>query len=285
MDQATQAVPQAAVTPETSYLIEEWATWLRDTKNCATGTVRLYRSTVEDAHKTLPGLVTASPEVLERFVQDKGGAPSTILNRCCALTSFFRFLVKYKYRSDNPAAEIDRPKIPQRIPKPIKNIKAVLDAMDREDQIANQYAPGSKRRVGETRDMAVFLFKTGLRIHEAVKFDAPVPCPEEWIVIGKGNKEELIQLDDQAREIWDRLGGKWPIGARGTQRRFEKIRHIERVTPHMWRHTLATVLVEEGVEIGRVSKVMRHSSPTTTMGYAAFSKKQNREALAVLPKV
>lgn len=265
----------------TDELYRDWVIWLSEARKASPNTVRLYQRVLETALREIPDLPNAPTEVLEMWVERKGGSPSSYSNRCSALTSFFRFMVKRKYRKDNPATEIDRPKRPRRIPKPVLNIDAVLDALIEQDRIANELGT-FPRRVGETRDMAVFLMRTGLRIHEAVKFDAPVPCPDKWLMIGKGNKEANLLLDDESRECWNRLEGRWPIGARATQRRFEKVQHIERVTPHMWRHTLATLLVRGGIEIGTVSKVMRHESVATTMGYSAYAEEQTRQALQVL---
>lgn len=266
--------------PTEQELMTEWQEWMEH-RTMAPTTRRLYARVVQVALREIDDLPNAATETLEMWVERKGGSPSSFSNRCSALTSFFRFMVKRKYRRDNPANEIDRPKRPKRIPKPVRNIDAVLDALDEEDRVANDKG-AFPRRVGETRDMAVFLLRTGLRIHEAVKFDAPVPCPDKWLMIGKGDKEANLLLDDESRECWNRLEGKWPVGARATQRRFEKVRHIERVTPHMWRHTLATLMVRGGVEIGAVSKVMRHESVATTMGYSAYAEEQTRSALRVL---
>lgn len=281
MEQVTPVVSE--ITPQEIH--EEWVEWLKETKKSSPNTVRLYSRIVLEAIRDIPELGDATPEGLERWVQNKGGAASSFSNRCSALTSYFRFMVKYKYRTDNPAVEIERPKRPKRVPKPVVNIEGVLQELDEQDRLANAMGP-IQRRVGETRDMALFLYYTGLRIHEAVKRREdpwPMPCPEEMTIIGKGDKEEVIQLRQEAREVSDRLNGRWPVGARATQRRFEKVAHIERVTPHKWRHTLATTLVRQGIEIGRVSKILRHASPQTTMGYAAYAAKENREALSVLP--
>jgi integrase/recombinase XerC len=266
MKQATQ------VPFETLY--EEWHDWMRQSRNLAPNTIHLYGRTVLQAHEDLGDLLGQTTESLEAWARSRGGQAGTYNNRVCALTSFYRFLVKTKRLPANPATEMDRPKQPKRLPKPVQALASVLAQADLEDARANE--KGSiQRRVGETRDMIVFLCETGLRIHEAVACNWPVPCPTEMTITGKGRKEAMIPITQKAQNAWNRLEGKWPIGARATQRRFERLG----ISPHMCRHWRATSLVQAGVDIGTVSKIMRHEGVNTTMGYSAFATEQFREAL------
>jgi integrase/recombinase XerD len=258
-------------------LMAEWRTWMDVSRGLLPSTIRLYTRTVEQAWDDLGDLKDLPSEVLERWVQGKGGRSGTVANRICALTSFYRFLVKTKRRSENPASELDRPKLHRGVPKPVEDLEAVLARMDAEDERANTWG-AIPRPVGQTRMMAQFLANTGLRIHEAVAMAIPVPAPSSVTIIGKGHKEAIVQLNAKAREASDFLGGVWPIGARATQRRFEKVG----IHPHALRHTFCTNLVRKGVEIGTVSKLARHSSPTVTMTYAQYAQDQMSAAVDLL---
>lgn len=249
-----------------SELLAEWHTWMEVSRGLSPNTRKLYGRTVEAAAKDLGDLLEQSTESLERWVQGKKGQAGTVANRISALTSFYRFLVKTKRLPANPASELDRPRQRRGVPKPVANLDEVLDLLDEVDRKANLWG-ASERQVGESRAMAVVLAETGLRIHEAVALEVPVPCPRSVPIIGKGNKEAIILLTEKAREALDFLGGRWPIGARATQRRFEKAG----IHPHALRHTFATRLVQKGVEIGTVSKLCRHSSPQVTMIYAQYN--------------
>lgn len=267
--------------PSDSELIERWSVWMDRTKNLSPNTIKLYRRTVELFSRDIPEFLYASEEQIQAWLEAKGGQAGTFNNRVSGLASFYRWARKQKLILANPCDELDRPKQHKRMPKPVEDLEAALVAADAADIRANERG-SVPRRVGETRDMMILLAYTGFRIHEAVKCDWPTPCPEEAFVIGKGSKEELMLLPEKAREAWNRLGGKWPLTARATQRRFEKIRtkqHPDGIHPHMLRHWRATSLVRAGVEIGTVSKIMRHSSVQTTMGYSAYAKDQFRDAL------
>ena len=254
-----------AVSPGESYLAD-WDTWMEVSRGLSPNTRKLYRRSVESAQRDLGDLLEQTTESLERWVQSKKGSAGTVANRISALTSYYRFLVKSKHLPANPASELDRPRQRRGVPKPVADLDKVLDLLDEVDRRANLWG-ASERKVGESRAMATFLAETGLRIHEAVALEVPGPCPRSVPIIGKGNKEAIILLTESAREAMDFLGGRWPIGARATQRRFKKAG----THPHAFRHLFATRLVQKGVEIGTVSKLCRHSSPAITMGYAAYA--------------
>ena len=262
---AVSAPPQE----DLSQLLAEWRVWMEVSKGLLPNTIRLYGRTVEIAAGEIDNLASASSETLEAWVQGKGGRASTVSNRVSALASFFRFLVKTKRRPDNPAAELDRPKRRKGVPKPVRDLEGaftVLDAYDaRIDNIPN----------GQSRAIATFIAETGLRISEACSVNIAGRAPAELTIIGKGAKEAIVLLTPKAREAIDSLGGSIPIGARAIQRRFERAGFH----PHMLRHHRATSLVRAGVEIGTVSKIMRHSSPAITMVYAEYATDIMRSAL------
>ena len=251
-----------------SELLAEWRVWMEVSRGLLPNTVNLYERTVEIAAQDIPDLPAASTEEIEAWVQLKGGKASTVSNRISALTSFYRFLVKTKKRSDNPAAELDRPRRRKGVPKPVRDLEAALSELDRWDAIR-------ERRTGESRDMAVFIAETGLRISEACSVALDEPAPAEITIIGKGAKEAIVLLTPKAREAIDRLGGRIGIGPRAVQRRFERASFH----PHQLRHWRATSLVRSGTEIGTISKIMRHSSPAITMTYAEYATDQMRSAL------
>ena len=214
-----------------SNALSDWERYLTIERGLKPSSRRLYLRVLEDVRDEVGDPVTLEEEDLRAWLRQRGGKPGTVGNRISALQSFYGFLVKSRVRRDNPSAALERPRGPERHPDPVDDLDDLLPKLDEVDRKANA-SGASSRRVGETRDMAIFLAETGMRIGEAVKCDWPTPCPPEIAVEGRGHQETTVSVSEKARAAWDRLGGTWPCGARASQRRFEKVD----VHPHQFRH-------------------------------------------------
>lgn len=256
--------------PQALERFAQWKTWMEVSRGLLPKTRTLYVSQVSKAAADLGDLTHLNTEDLEQWITRKGGSGSSVSNRISALACFYKFLVKTKVRPDNPALELDRPKRHKGLPRPVQDLDEALASLDALDFKRD-------RRVGETRAMVVFLCETGLRIHEAVAINVPVPAGDVLRLIGKGAKEAIIPLTDKAREAIDFLGGRWPVGIRATQRRFELA--TPRFSPHMCRHWRGTSMADAGADLGDIQAMLRHASPATTLTYAAWSTDRVRAAL------
>ena len=133
--------------------------------------------------------------------------------------------------------------------------------------------------------MIVLMYRAGLRVSEAtgLKCNQIDWKGEALRVIGKGDKERLIPLEPwvidtlikwkeikpKSRELFCTLEGK-PLERRYINAMLERYSDkagIERVNPHALRHTYATELLTDGLNIREVQQVLGHSSVTTTMIY------------------
>lgn len=276
--QAPPPPPPVAVEP-TMDIQARWLAYLRVERNLSPNTIRLYERVIDEVLKQVGPLETITTDDIRVWLHARGGQAGSVGNRISALRSVFKFMSRAKVRAENPMDAIDAPRRHKGVPKPIKDIAAKLRALDEQDARVHATLPNDKkhlRPLGQSRAMVTFLTETGLRIHEAVAMDIEVPCPEILVLIGKGHKEALLPLTEEARQASDFLGGKWPIGARATQRRFEKAGF----TPHQCRHHLGCSLAEAGADLGEIQDLLRHSSPATTRGYAAYSTERLRAAQA-----
>jgi integrase len=210
--------------------IRDWQRYLSGEKDRSENTVRLYTATLEALQREVGEPETLSTPDLRRWLQSRPGQAGTVANRISALKSYYQYLVRFGVRKDDPSSDLVAPRHRPPPGKPVDDLAAILDRLDEEDRRANRTGV-IPRRVGESRDMAIFLAETGLRISEAVKCEWPLPCPPEAVVV-RGRKSERVTLSQAARDAWDSLEGKWPIGARATQRRFEKLNF----NPHQLRH-------------------------------------------------
>lgn len=256
----------------------EWLVWMSKEKGLQPSSIRLYKRVVEVFEAEVGEPSAAETEDIRTWLHSKGGASGTFGNRLSGLRSYFRFLVRTGQRLDDPTMGIDAPRRHKGLPKPVRDLEATLEKLDEVDRKANMWGH-EPRPVGQSRAMAVFLCETGLRIHEAVALNVPVPAPSQLQVHGKGAKDAMIPLTDKAREALDFLGGTWPIKARATQRRFEKAGFH----PHQCRHYRGTSMAEAGCDLGDIQHMLRHSSPATTLVYAAWSVDRVRNALARVP--
>lgn len=258
---------------------EEWIVWMKAEKGLLPATIRLYTRTIQRFEIEVGEPSAAETEDIRDWLHSKAeSSPSSFGNRVSALRCYFRFLVRTKQRIDDPTMGIDAPKRHKGLPKPVKDLPETLAKLDEIDRKANFWS-GTPRPIGQSRAMAVVLCETGLRIHEAVQLNVPVPAPAQLQVHGKGAKDAMIPLTDKAREALDFLGGVWPIGARATQRRFEKAGFH----PHQCRHWRGTSMAEAGADLGDIQHMLRHSPPATTLTYAAWSVDRVRDALSKVP--
>jgi integrase/recombinase XerD len=156
------------------------------------------------------------------------------------------------------------------------------------------------------RDIAVMelLFATGVRVSELVNIpESDINLVEGQIkVLGKGNKERVIQLCNEGlinalkeyhlafhKQIRrtgyffiNRLNKKLSDqSARTIVKKYADISQISKhITPHVYRHTIATMLLEENVDIKYIQKFLGHSSIVTTQIYTHVSATKQREILS-----
>lgn len=139
-----------------------------------------------------------------------------------------------------------------------------------------------------TRDLALvnFLYSTGCRISEAasVKIDDIDFDNKKLIVLGKGNKQRVVYLtkeacdtltdyiaerDDNNNALFLSFRGKplTPSSFRDILHRIEDRSGVENIHPHRFRRTLATDLLNKGMAIQDVSKILGHANISVTQRY------------------
>lgn len=264
--------------------IERWGDYLSKERGLAPSSIRLMTSHLRQLLADLEDPRVLQTDDLRTWLHTKGGSSSTFASRLTSCRGFYKWLVITKQRIDDPTMGIQAPKQQQGLPRPVENLDDALVILDELDRRNNANAAKMKcltpRPVGQTRAMAVFMAETGLRIHEAVPLVLAVPCPDQLRIVGKGGKHAFVPLSEDARDAWDFLGGQWPLGIRGTQRRFKEAGF----TPHQLRHLRASSMAEAGCDLGDIQTMMRHKSADTTRIYTAWSTDRVRDALDKVSK-
>lgn len=216
-------------------------------------------------------------------------APSTIARKVAALRGLHRFLVAEGVAGDDPTVLIETPKLPRTLPKAltVDEVGALLEA------------PDASLVLGR-RDKALleFMYATGARVSETTGIDMEDLDLEERtaLVTGKGTKQRIVPLgtfavDAIAKYLPDRMSlksgrpdpgavflnakgrrlsrqGVWLIVRSQAQR--AGIR-VERVSPHVLRHSVATHMVEGGADLRTVQEMLGHASISTTQVYTKVS--------------
>jgi integrase/recombinase XerD len=206
-----------------------------------------------------------------------------------ALRNFFDWLYLEGVVKENPCELVDMPKLGRYFPSVLseQEVEAIMDSVDTTDWIG-------------VRDRAILevLYGCGLRVSEAVGLRISCLYPDEGFVrvFGKGNKERLIPFCGMALEAVQRYLEVRPLPAdsrsddllflnnRGTSlSRVSMFKMVKRqaliadvrkeISPHTFRHSFATHLVENGADLRVVQEMLGHESITTTEIYTHVDSK------------
>ncbi len=229
----------------------------------------------------------------------RGNKPAAMCRKISALKTFYKFLTVTKsYFKENPTSTIEPPKTKTALPKflTLDESLELLDAVENDQQ--------SKTRERDFCMITLFL-NCGIRLSElcGISMQDIDPALKSMRVLGKGNKERIVYLNDACRDAmtdYKSARNKMEIkdhsafflssrGVRISQRTVEHIiykyldmaglgyRHL---SVHKLRHTAATLMYQEGgVDIRVLKDILGHESLNTTQIYTHVSNKHMEEAI------
>jgi len=214
----------------------------------------------------------------------KGLSTKTVLRNLVAIRTFFRFLVQEGILGTNPVEEIESPKIAKTLPE-ILTLKEV-------EQLLEQ--PNLQSPLGiRDRAMLEVLYATGMRVSELTQLPInQVNLEGGYVLIfGKGSRERIVPLGSESMK-WLTLYLKTARGrlAKGKESHFLFISRWgrgmsrqrfwknlkdygrragirKRVTPHLFRHSFASHLLERGADLRSVQMMLGHVDISTTQIY------------------
>ena len=272
--------------------------WLAD--GLAKNTLESYRRDVAGFAAWLADagprtLLDAEPHDLQRHlawqVEERRSSARTTGRLVSSLRRFYGFAVREGLRADDPAAMLDRPKLPRALPKSLSEseVEALLAAPDVTE-------PQGLR----DRAMLETLYASGLRVSELVGLK-PVQVSLDMGVVrvlGKGSKERLTPLGEEAVAWIERyLSSARPALLAGrkadalfvttraaamTRQGFWALvkRHARKagisrsISPHTLRHAFATHLINHGADLRVVQLLLGHADISTTQIYTHVARER-----------
>ncbi len=237
-------------------------------------------------------------------LRKKGMARTTLRRKLSSLNAFFRFLQREDILAINPAEGIQSPRASQELP-PYLSVEQAMEMVSLK----------TSDDFFSVRDRAILelLYSSGIRVSELSGLDTDDISfsPEMIKVKGKGSKERIVPFGIHACEavknylplrdatlrkrrlngvkalFINRLGSR--LSSRGIQRIVEK-RRLQtgipaQVTPHAFRHSMATHLLEAGADLRSIQELLGHASLATTQKYTHLELSRLMDAyLAAHPR-
>ncbi len=245
---------------------------------------------LQESNRTL---LTATSSLLQQRVKQRhqqGLSPKSVARALSAWRRFYRYALREELIDEDPTALVDTPKQGRKLPDTLTedDIDALLNAPDVE-------SPEGFR----DRAMLETLYASGLRVSELVSLQIDQVNFNLGVIktVGKGNKERLVPVGDEAQE-WltsymktarlDLLSGKGVADALFVTRRGGGMtrqtfwhaikKHAynagikKHVSPHTLRHAFATHMLNHGADLRVVQMLLGHANVSTTQIYTHVAK-------------
>ena len=222
--------------------------------------------------------------------------PASSARKLSAIKTFFKFLSLEKKMEENPAAELESPRLTKKLPDVLSE-QEIVDLLESIKQDGKD----------DLRDRALLeiMYATGMRISEVVNLKIhDYDTVAQYIrCMGKGSKERIVPVGKVAADWVDEYIGKTrseivektssSSGELFLNRRGKKFSRVwlwkiiakrvaaagitKSVTPHTFRHSFATHLLTHGADLRSVQEMLGHSSISTTQIYTHVDRSRLRE--------
>jgi integrase/recombinase XerD len=283
---------------------EEFLIWLEVERGRSRNTLSAYRRDLGTYVAWLPergvALDTVSTGDIAAYIADRtarGAAPASVARNAAAVRQLHRYLTAEGHRPDDPAVLLDKPRVPQGIPKPLS-----------ETEIDQLLAATDGNAAVDIRDRAMIelMYATGMRVSELCGLSlGDLDLEEQMVrVFGKGSKERIVPfgrpaaravtawLDEGGRPTfvprqWARRGDAEALflGVRGCRLTRQNVWNVldrraarcglgDKMSPHVLRHSCATHLLNHGADLRIVQELLGHASISTTQLYTKVSQER-----------
>lgn len=285
-------------------MLRGFKSFLRLEKSLSANTLEAYLRDVDklkkyaEAENLSPAQIKASDiSAFITIIHEIGLSATTQARIISGLKSFFNYLTLEKEISENPMDFIDTPRIGRKLPEvlSIQEIELILRAIDLSE------SEGTRNRA-----IIEMLYSCGLRVTELTEIKLSYINKEEGFirVIGKGNKERLVPIGNVAlnwiehylTQIRNHIAPSKKdedilfLSIRGRKltrmmifliikKLKTKAGITKNISPHTFRHSFATHLVEAGADLRAVQEMLGHASITTTEIYTHLDRQRLKEEI------
>ncbi len=292
------------------HALTDFSLYLKIERGLSKNTIDSYSFDIEklilflDDNSIVISPIAINSETIQQFIYQiaKNVNPRSQSRIISGLRSFFSFLVFEDYRADNPIDLIESPRIGRKLPDTLslKDIDRIIGAID----LAKEY---NQIRIGERdRTMLETLYGCGLRVSELINLKiSDLFFDEGFInVTGKGDKQRFVPISPTTQKyiniymsqvrttinVQKEYNDTLFLNNRGKQltramvftiikKLANEINLNKTISPHTFRHSFATHLLENGADLRAIQMMLGHESITTTEIYVHLDKKQLKKAI------
>ena len=288
-----------------SQALNDFQHYLKIERGLSQNTVHSYRLDVQKLMRYLKThSITADPidikvELIQQFLYElaKNANARTQSRVISGLRSFFDYLVFENYRKSNPLEQIEAPKIGRKLPDTLSvlEIDKIVAAIDLSKPLGER-----NRAIIET------LYSCGLRVSELTHLKISDLFFEEGFlkVTGKGDKQRFVPIGVNTQKFINLYRQHWRslieiaaehkdtlfLNQRGKQltramiftivkKLAEKVGIRKSISPHTFRHSFATHLLENGADLRAIQMMLGHESITTTEIYMHLDKSHLKKVM------
>ena len=282
-------------------VLNKFVIYLKDEKNYSDYTITNYSIDIEEFYvflkkENITRLQDVDYKMLRKYLNymtENKYSNKTISRKLSSLRTFFKYLVKKEIINDNPMILISNPKEEKKLPKYLNygEIEKILEIPNKETTLGLRNAC-----------ILEILYSTGIRVSELVNLKIrDIDFYNKKIrVLGKGNKERIVLFGNRCEHLLERyikesravlnkkkveylflnnLGQN--ISVRSIENIIDKIEKEAclkfSISPHVFRHTFATHLLDNGADLNSVKELLGHENLNTTAIYTHVSNERLRK--------
>ena len=294
---------------EVENLKNEWCKWIRDEKRLSLNTFLAYKRDLDSFFYFLSLYFNKKTDLLiiknidNKIIRswffsklENGVVPRSNARSLSSIKSFFNFLIKRKIIDYSPILSIKSPKFKSSLPRPLSmnQIRKVIELI-----IKSEKKWIAKRNLS----IVLLMWGFGLRINEVLNLKfKDILDRNEIIVRGKGGKDRVLPIIEEIKNLLLMMLESMPVslkeedfiflGEKGkrlhptiVQKEIRNIRRLlnlpENTTPHSFRHTFATQLLENMVDLRSIQELLGHKSLSSTQKYTAVDSKRIKKIIEI----